>query len=132
MRVDVVETVQGKELEVWRARPVYWSAVWVGALAGVALAMVFGLVSLAVGTHEHGTGKNSKRVGRLAAHCGVCSLWSFSFGGAWRWVAGKIIDIQRAEPATLHGVIAWLLAVPLTFSLVSLGAGTRLAAGAAA
>jgi len=69
MGVDVIEVVDAREADVWRAWPVYWSAIWVGALAAIALVIVFGLVSAAVGAHEIGTGSQIAKwsdVSRLA------------------------------------------------------------------
>ena len=34
--------------ESWVPWPVYWSAIWVGALAAIALALLFGLAAAAV------------------------------------------------------------------------------------
>jgi hypothetical protein len=52
----------------------------------------------------------------------------FSVGGAFfafvvgGWVAGRILGTRRAEPAILHGVIAWLVTVPVMLVLGALGA----------
>jgi hypothetical protein len=52
----------------------------------------------------------------------------FSVGGAFfafvvgGWVAARITGARRAEPAILHGVIAWLVTVPLMLALAALGA----------
>ena len=124
MRVNVVETVQGTQLEMWRGWPVSWSAVWVGALATVAFAMVFGLVSVAVGAHELGAAgqiTNWREVSLAAVAFAILGAFlSAALGG---WGTGKISGIQRAEPSMLHGAITWLLAVPLILGLVALGAG---------
>src|SRR5689334_2826738 len=37
--------------EAWIPWPVSWSAIWVGALSAIALALVFGLVGIALGLH---------------------------------------------------------------------------------
>ena len=124
MGVDVIEVVDAREADVWRAWPVYWSAIWVGALAAIALVIVFGLVSAAVGAHEIGTGSQIAKwsdVSRLAVVLAVFGAFlSAALGG---WVAGKISGIRRAEPAMLHGAITWLLTIPVALSLIALGAG---------
>ena len=38
-------------------------------------------------------------------------------------VAGKIARVPHVESTTLHGVIAWLVAVPLLLGFAALGAG---------
>ncbi len=53
------------------------------------------------------------------------SFLAFVVGG---WVAGKVAGALRSEPAILHGVIAWLIAVPLVVLLAGLGAGHALGA----
>lgn len=128
MRIDVVETVESGGVEAWRAWPVYWSAVWVGALSTIALAIVFGLVSVAVGAHVLGSGSqitNWADVSREGVVFAVFGAFlSAALGG---WVAGTIAGIRRAEPAMLHGAIAWLVAIPLLLGLVALGAGNAFA-----
>ena len=42
--LSVVRTLEG-----WRHWPVYWSAIWVGTLAALSTALVFGLMGIAVG-----------------------------------------------------------------------------------
>jgi MFS family permease len=105
--------------------PVHWSAVWVGALTALAVALIIGLIGIAVGAHEVGA------AGRLADFHKVSILaLVFAIAGAFfanaagGWVAGKIGGFRRAEPSMLHGGIAWLVAVPLLLILAALGAGS--------
>ena len=42
------------------------------------------------------------------------------------WVAARVAGIRRAEPAMLHGAIAWLVAVPLLLIAAGLGSGNVL------
>jgi hypothetical protein len=104
--------------------PVSWSAVWIGALAALALALIIGLVAISVGAYRVGPGgrlviSNGARVaGVMFSVCGA--FFSFVVGG---WIAGKIIGMRRSEPAMLHGVVAWLVAVPLLLLLAALGSG---------
>ncbi len=111
--------------EEWRHWPVNWSAVWVGGLAALAVALIFGLIGLAVGAHllgpEHRV-VDLHKFGLGALIFSVCgAFFAFVIGG---WVTGKIAGILRAEPAMLHGAIAWLVATPLLVVLVGLGAGS--------
>ncbi|HEX9820523.1 MAG TPA: hypothetical protein VGD07_13060 [Methylomirabilota bacterium] len=47
------------------------------------------------------------------------AFFAFVVGG---WVAARIAGLRRAEPAMLHGVIAWLVTIPIILVLASLGA----------
>jgi hypothetical protein len=105
--------------------PISWGAVWVGALAALAVALLFGLSSAALGVHVMAPGYrilkwNSFSVGALVfAVCGA--FFSFVVGG---WGAGRIAGARRVETAILHGVIAWLVALPILLVLMALGAGS--------
>jgi len=118
---DVAEA----QYERWHHWPVNWSAVWVGALAAVTAALLFGLIGIAVGAHllgpEHRiVDLHKMTIGALIASvCGA--FFAFAIGG---WVAGKIAGILRSEPAMLHGAITWLVTVPILMVLVALGAGS--------
>jgi len=90
--------------EVWHHWPVNWTAVWVGSLAAMAAALVFGLIGLAVGAHLLGPDHrlvDLHKMGIGALIFSVCSaFFSFVLGG---WLAGKVAGILRAEPAMLMG-----------------------------
>jgi len=111
--------------ERWAHWPVNWSAVWVGALAGLTAVLLLGLIGIAVGAHlldpEHRV-VDLKKLGIGALAFSVFSAFlSFVLAG---WVAGKIAGILHAEPAMLHGAITWLVAVPMLVALSALGAGS--------
>ncbi len=109
--------------ETGNSWPVRWSAVWVGALAALASAGVFGLTGTAVGAAsiativDLSTWKAITLTDTIAAICGT--FFAFVIGG---WVAGKIAGTRLAESSTLHGVIAWLIAMPLIGLLAGVGA----------
>ena len=113
-------------VEHWIHWPVFWSAVWVGALAALAVALVIGLVAIAVGGHvvtrdPEAAWVDLTKVGIWAAVFAIVgAFFAFVAGG---WVAGKIAGIRRSEPAMLHGAIVWLVAVPLLVVGARLGAG---------
>jgi uncharacterized membrane protein YeaQ/YmgE (transglycosylase-associated protein family) len=108
-----------------KAWPVYWSAIWAGALTGLALALIFGLIGTAVGAHQ--IGKKMVNVHDLSfwglVFSVVGAFFSFVAGG---WVACSIAGFRRAENAALHGALAWLVALPLVLVLGALGAASFL------
>jgi hypothetical protein len=110
--------------ETWVPWPVSWSAIWVGALSAIALALLFGLVGIALGLHLLGPSQrivNWHKFGLGALIFSVCG--AFFSGVVGGWVAGKIGGLLRSEPAMLHGAIVWLVTVPLVLVLAALGAG---------
>jgi len=111
-----------RELEPgWRPWPV-WSAVWVGALSALAVGLVIGLIGYAIGAHQL-TAPRTMTFGNVRLLTTIFSVagafFAFVVGG---WVAGRILGARRAEPAILHGVIAWLVTVPLMLLLGAVGA----------
>jgi hypothetical protein len=104
----------------WRAWPVAWSAVWVGALATLAVGLLIGLVGFAVGAHEASRLVRWSNVKFITLVFNVCgAFFGFVIGG---WAAVRIAGIRRSEPAMLHGAIVWALTVPLMVALAALGA----------
>src|SRR5438093_4785296 len=105
----------------WRPWPV-WSAVWVGALRALAVGLIIGLIGYAVGAHQLAgprtmTFKNIRLVTMLFNVAGA--FFAFVVGG---WVAARIAGVRRAEPAMLHGAVAWLVTIPMMLLLGALGA----------
>jgi hypothetical protein len=99
-----------------------WSAVWVGALTALAVGLVIGLIGYAIGAHQLTaprtmTFRNVRLFTTIFSVAGA--FFAYVAGG---WVAGRILGARRAEPAILHGVIAWLLTVPMMLVLAALGA----------
>jgi len=119
------EKLSESRYEHWHHWPVNWTAVWIGALSALAVALLIGLIGIAVGaqqfTPEHRV-VDLHKVSIIALIFSVCgAFFAFVVGG---WVAGKIAGILHAEEATLHGAIVWLTAVPVLLVLLSLGAGS--------
>lgn len=106
-----------------KAWPVYWSAIWVGALSALALALIFGLIGTAIGAHQ--IGKKVVQLSDLSLGGLIFSVagafFSFVVGG---WVAGKIAGLRFAETAALHGTIVWLVTLPALLVLAAFGAGS--------
>ncbi len=105
--------------------PVYWGAVWVGALAALAVSLIFGLAAIAVGANQAGPGRGIVRwsdFGMGGLVFGVFGAFlSFVVGG---WTASKIAGFRRSEPSMLHGAVVWLLAIPFLIGFAALGAGS--------
>jgi hypothetical protein len=116
---SVVATVTTTRVESWNAWPISWNGVWVGALAALAVGLVFGLMGTAVGAHQVNEGR-AMRIGLLALIFSVCGAFFATVIGGW--IATRIAGIRHAETAMLHGAIVWLLAVPMLLILASLGA----------
>ena len=104
----------------WRAWPVAWSAIWVGALAAVALGLIIGLIGFAVGAHEASRMVTWSKVRFITLVFDVGgAFFMFVLGG---WAAGRVAGILRSEPAILHGAIVWALSIPVLLVLATLGA----------
>src|SRR5205085_1090191 len=57
--------------------PINWSSIWVGVLAALATALIFGLVAIAVGAHQVGPGGRAPTTNSL----GIAGLIFSVFGG---------------------------------------------------
>jgi hypothetical protein len=123
------EAAEEARYEKWVHWPVNWSAVWVGALTAVTVSLLLGLIGLALGAHlldpDHRI-VDLKKIGFGVLAFSVFSAF-FTFAGAG-WVAAKVAGTLRSEPAILHAVIAWVVAVPLLVALAAVGAGSSLGA----
>ena len=109
--------VQRWETVSW---PVNWSAVWVGALAALAVGLVFGLIGTAIGAYQEAHIVSWRKFHMWTLVLSVCgAFFAFAVGG---WAAGKILGARHAETSILHGAIAWLVTVPILLVLASLGA----------
>jgi hypothetical protein len=104
----------GEDLRPW---PVYWSAVWVAALTGIALVLVFGLLGITLGVGISTRGVRGPGLGGAI----MSVLGAFLAFAAAGWIAGKITSTRRSEVAMLHGAIAWLVAVPILLLLAGFG-----------
>ncbi len=112
-------------VESWVAWPVYWSAVWVGTLSALAVALVIGLIGIAVGAHEMGPAARVVDWHKFGLWALVFSVvgafFAFAVGG---WIAARIAGIRRSEPAMLHGAVVWLLTVPFFLFFAAQGSGS--------
>src|SRR5262249_42726386 len=118
--VTMVTYGNGEEVHAW---PVSWSAIWVGALSSIALAVIFGLIGIAIGAH-----RIAQPIGAWR-EMGFGTLFWSVFGAFLAFVAGGRAALQaagfrRSETARLHSAIAWRVALPLLVILTSLAAAT--------
>lgn len=108
--------------EEWVAWRVNWSAIWVGALAALAAALIFGLLGTVIGATSVKALASWHDVPRIDVAVAILgAFFAFVIGG---WVSGKITGARHSEPAILHGVISWLVAVPMLMGFIALGAGS--------
>ena len=100
--------------------PVSWSAIWIGALAALAVGLIFGLTGIAIGTYQEARIVSWRTFNFWALVLSVCgAFFSFAVGG---WTAGKVLGARRAETAMLHGAVAWLVTIPMLLVLAAFGA----------
>src|SRR3954451_19574257 len=108
------EAVGVARYPTWVHWPVNWTAVWVGALAALATALILGLAGISLGMHVLGTEGRVVDWGKFKIGTLIFSVFgafiAFVVGG---WVTARIAGTRHSEPAMLHGAIAWLVAVPL-------------------
>jgi hypothetical protein len=119
VEVDEVVAVESEDVLPWY---VSWSGIFVGALAALALLLIFGLTGIAVGSHQVGHRYGSWHEFRLITlvFSVFGSFLSFALGG---WVASRIAGFRRAETAMLHGAIVWLVTIPALLLFAALGSG---------
>lgn len=100
--------------------PVNWSAIWIGALAALAVGLVFGLIGTAIGAYQETRIVSWHKFQMWTLVLSVCgAFFAFAAGG---WVTGKILGARHAETSVLHASIAWLVTIPIFLLLASLGA----------
>jgi hypothetical protein len=116
---DVEPATCGRTSTRW---PVFWSAVWVGALSAIALVLVIGLIGMSIGANQAGHHLGTRTFGFGSLVFSVFGAFiSFVAGG---WVAAKIAGLTRSEPAMLHGAILWLVSIPFLLVFAALGAAS--------
>jgi uncharacterized membrane protein YeaQ/YmgE (transglycosylase-associated protein family) len=91
----------------------------------MAVALIIGLIGIAVGAHEVGPGHRTLDWHEFGLWALVFSVVGAFFGNvAGGWATGRIAGLLRAEPAMLHGAIVWLLTVPMFLLAAGLGVGS--------
>ena len=104
------------------AWPVYWNAVWVGALAAVVAVVLFGVIGTAIGAYSAGAEAritSLRGIGFVGlAYAVFASFLAFVIGG---WITARVAGLSRAEPAMLHGAVTFLAATVTLLALASFG-----------
>ncbi len=101
--------------------PVRWSAVSVGALAAIAVVVLFGFIGMAVGAHQLATGTappEAAGLGGLILSV-LGAFLAFVTGG---WTAGKLAGVPGMKQALLQGAVVSLAAIPILLVLAAIGA----------
>lgn len=105
----------------WTAWPVFWGPVILGAMAAVVATVLFGLIGTAIGAHKAGAEARITTWSGVGfaglVYAVISSFFAFVIGA---WVAVRVAGIRRAEPAILHGAIAWVVAVFVMFVIAGL------------
>ena len=88
---------------------VYWSAIWSGAFASLALSGCFGLLGIGVGAIRVPAGGivTSVSIGG-GAWLIVSGAIAFFIGG---WVGARLAGVGRISDSVLHGLVSWALAM---------------------
>ncbi len=101
--------------------PVRWSAVSVGALAAIAVVVLFGFIGMAVGAHQLAAGTTSSEAAGLGG-LSLSVLGAFLAFVAGGWTAGKLAGMPSVKQALLHGAVVSLAAIPILLTLAAIGA----------
>ncbi len=98
----------------WTRWPVYWSAIWVGTLTALVIALLVGLAAIALGAHEMGPGRGIVKWSEF----GMGALF-FSVVGSFAYNATMTLGgAAVAHPLQLRNVSS--LHVPLIMMIGAL------------
>ena len=75
----------------WRAWPIAWGAVWVGALAALTVGLIIGLIGFAVGAHESSRLMRWSNVKFLTLVFNVAGAFFAFVVGGW---AGTVVGLS--------------------------------------
>ncbi len=101
--------------------PVHWSSVSVGALAAIAVVVLFGFIGMAMGAHQLSTGTTSPEAAGFGGLI-LSVLGTFLAFGTGGWTAGKLAGVRGAKQAMLQGACVSLTAIPVLLVLAAIGA----------
>ena len=132
-RVERVERAPARDGYGWDASwtgwHLSWGSVFAGALAGLVAAVLFSLIALAIGAHKAVDDRILKWADLSAATIIFSVLGAFFASVIGAWVATKMSGARRAEPAILHGVVAWLVTMGIVLLFAALSGAHTLGGG---
>jgi len=110
-----------------RSRPLFWGAIFAGAVAALALQIALMMLGAGLGLAIYNPLTDQNPFAELGAGAAVIqgltaviSLWA---GG---WVAGRCLGRRGLKSGHLHGFMVWSLATVTAIAVLSTGAGWAL------
>lgn len=115
--------------DAWSGWHLSWAAVWTGALAMLVAAALFSFIAVAVGAQK-AVNPGVLKWSEVPAVTIVFSVFgAFLASALGAWIAARMSGARLAEPAILHGVVAWLVLMGIVMTLAALGGGHSFAGG---
>ena len=113
----------------WRGWHLDWGAVWTGALAMLVAAALFSFIALAVGAQKSVDARVLKWADVPFVTIVFSVLGAFLASAIGGWIAARMSGARLAEPAILHGVVAWLVLMGVVMALASFAGAHSFAGG---
>jgi len=113
----------------WRGWHLDWSAVWAGALTMLVAGALFSFIALAVGAQKAVDARVLKWADVPLVTIVFSVLGAFLASAIGAWVAARMSGARLAEPAVLHGVVAWLVLMGIVMTLAAFGGAHSFAGG---
>jgi hypothetical protein len=113
----------------WTGWHLDWGAVWVGALAMLVAGALFSLVALGVGAQKAVDARVLKWADVPLVTIAFSVFGAFLASAIGAWVAGRMSGARLAEPAILHGVVAWLVLMGIVMALAAMTGAHTFAGG---
>jgi hypothetical protein len=113
----------------WTGWHLDWGAVWVGALAMLVAGALFSLIALGVGAQKAVDARVLKWADVPFVTIAFSVFGAFLASAIGAWVAGRMSGARLAEPAILHGVVAWLVLMGIVMTLAAMTGAHTFAGG---
>jgi hypothetical protein len=91
--------------------------------------VLFSLIALAVGAQKAVDARVLKWADVPVATIAFSVFGAFLASAIGAWVAGRMSGARLAEPAILHGVVAWLVLMGIVMTLAAIGGAHTFAGG---
>lgn len=115
--------------DTWHGWHLDWSAVWAGALTMLVLAAMFSFIAVAVGAQKAVSGGVVHWADVPIVTIAFSVFGAFLASAAGAYVAGRMSGARLAEPAILHGVVAWLVLMGIVMFFAALGGAHSFSGG---